>query len=310
MHLSVMTLHDLQEVASGLNDLVRVVQAAEGIAPCVVDLTGPSVVLRMDWSLPGMALTGAEAPRWLSAVSAISEGVEDRIAENVRDAIAAYDAAPTLARISASEKTTAKPAKAKLEPAAKMAPADRAAVPAWTDAEVKRAIAIGAESLLAGRALTSNIAALVSATGRTHDACKKRLQMVRTDAETLAAELKAAKSQAIAAAVASTPQAPASVSAVGLTGRQRDLVAAVRRVGMPTGWDAELDLDVVEGLAKGRRLDDLALDLGVDGAGTKRRYADLTKLIRNDKGQITIDGQSDLLVALRAIVKETRARSA
>ncbi|GLS87705.1 hypothetical protein GCM10010873_26790 [Cypionkella aquatica] len=81
----------------------------------------------------------------------------------------------------------------------------------------------------------------------------------------------------------------------------------VKALGFPKGWDAELDLEMVEAFARGVKVDQLALDLDVDSKLIKDRYAALTACIRNDRGHMQIDGQEKLVRILRERVKILRA---
>ena len=64
------------------------------------------------------------------------------------------------------------------------------------------------------------------------------------------------------------------------------------------------DLELVEGLARGRKLAEIALDLDIDAAALQSRFHALTATIRTDRGVVTGDGQPRLLKVLRARVAQ------
>lgn len=85
-----------------------------------------------------------------------------------------------------------------------------------------------------------------------------------------------------------------------------DLSADARALWHDLAWlkpdpvfDINLDLDLCNGLARGRPLGELALELDVDAAVAKARFAHLTATIRNEKGVITLAGQAALLSVLK-----------
>ncbi|MBN8294537.1 hypothetical protein JI664_21370 [Rhodobacter sp. NTK016B] len=84
-----------------------------------------------------------------------------------------------------------------------------------------------------------------------------------------------------------------------LRGLQREVWFHLGSLAADPVFDTELDLDLVEGLASSRKLGELALDLGVDAAKAKARFALLTEVIRDHKDRITTDGQPALLAVLR-----------
>lgn len=96
-----------------------------------------------------------------------------------------------------------------------------------------------------------------------------------------------------------------------------DLKGEARALWMELNWlrpdpffDAELDLDLVDGLASGRKLGEIALDLDVDALAAKARFAQLSASIRDGKGNIRLDGQQALLKALRARAMQLRSGAA
>lgn len=89
-------------------------------------------------------------------------------------------------------------------------------------------------------------------------------------------------------------------SVEGLTSApHRQLRGYLNSLGYKEPWSAALDLDLVQGLHEGRRLAEIAADLGVDTDACKKRFALLSAHARNDKGGLTIDGQSLLLAELK-----------
>ncbi len=84
-----------------------------------------------------------------------------------------------------------------------------------------------------------------------------------------------------------------------LKGLQREVWFHLGSLAADPLFDTELDLDLVEGLASGQKLGELALDLGVDAAKAKARFELLTEVIRNQNNRITTDGQPALLAVLR-----------
>lgn len=64
------------------------------------------------------------------------------------------------------------------------------------------------------------------------------------------------------------------------------------------------DLELAEGLARGRKLAEIALDLDIDAAALQSRFHALTATIRTDRGVVTGDGQPRLLKVLRARVAQ------
>ncbi|PWE26663.1 hypothetical protein C4N9_20580 [Pararhodobacter marinus] len=84
-----------------------------------------------------------------------------------------------------------------------------------------------------------------------------------------------------------------------LRGLQREVWFHLGSLAADPIFGTDLDLDLVEGLASGQKLGELALDLGVDAAKAKARFELLTEVIRDQKNRITTDGQPALLAVLR-----------
>lgn len=106
-----------------------------------------------------------------------------------------------------------------------------------------------------------------------------------------------------------TPAAPAEAALV-YTGEAKRVYQHVMSLGMPKGWDADLDLEMCEAFGQGTKSDQVALDLDVDSKQVRDRYADLTACIRNDRGHMMIEGQVILVRILRDRLKALRARAA
>ncbi len=119
----------------------------------------------------------------------------------------------------------------------------------------------------------------------------------------------------VAQAVARTMSDLAPASALGTAARAaaaagvgvpEDLGGLDRRIwrhledlGFPPGWDIELDVDMVEAFGRGTKADHLAADLGVDTAAVVSRYKALTAVIRDERGHMTIEGQTRFNAILR-----------
>lgn len=93
-------------------------------------------------------------------------------------------------------------------------------------------------------------------------------------------------------------------------GRQRLIDYHLTEVGYRGGWDVELDLELVEGLAQGRKAAEVAMDLDLDPKAVAERFRVLSYPIRDDRDRPTIDGMKDLAEVLRHRVKEARNRAA
>ncbi|MCA2012415.1 helix-turn-helix domain-containing protein [Cereibacter sphaeroides] len=89
-------------------------------------------------------------------------------------------------------------------------------------------------------------------------------------------------------------------------GLKREVWGAVAALRASPWFDAELDLELTEGLLRGQKLAELALDYGLDAEKLKARFGALTATIRNERGQVELDGQAALLEVLRTRVKRQR----
>lgn len=94
------------------------------------------------------------------------------------------------------------------------------------------------------------------------------------------------------------------------TPRQREIGAVLNALGYRAPFDAELDLEIAEGFARGMRADMLALDLDLDSKELVGRYKAITASIRDDRGHMSIDDQALMIKELRRRVAEARARAA
>lgn len=88
--------------------------------------------------------------------------------------------------------------------------------------------------------------------------------------------------------------------------RQREIVEQLALAPRRKGYDAELDLEIVEGLSKGIKAAQLALDLGVDSKEMLDRFREVSACIRNDRGQMNFTDQGHLIAVLRHKVKGAR----
>lgn len=106
------------------------------------------------------------------------------------------------------------------------------------------------------------------------------------------------------------PPAGASVQVQDLPPRQRYICAALNALGYRNGFDADLDLETVEGFARGAKAATLALDLALDSKVLVDRFRALTQCIRDDRGHMMIEDQTLLIKELRRRVAAKRARAA
>ena len=174
--------------------------------------------------------------------------------------------------------------------------AARAGMP-WTDAEKARAIAMKGEGLTA-RHIAGILNRPVFATRHMlGKLVKEGAEVGRVDdaaPEPVPADQEGPKDdEPDEAEPAQEPAAPRR-----LTGRQQRLVDHLGRLG--DDFEPSDDLWLAESLAKGINLSVIADQLGCDLATARGRYrAMLVTEIRSPSGSITIDGQADLLAALR-----------
>lgn len=105
----------------------------------------------------------------------------------------------------------------------------------------------------------------------------------------------------VRAAGATAPKAGGAApdTVQGLTLRQRQIAAELAALGYRDPWTAKLDLGVVEDLMRGAKAPEVALDMGIDLKAFSERARRLYDTIRDSRGQVTLDGQKDLLAVLR-----------
>lgn len=92
-----------------------------------------------------------------------------------------------------------------------------------------------------------------------------------------------------------------------LSGEARALWHELAGLRPDPAFDIEADYDLVDGLVHGRKLAEIALDLDVDPAAAKARFATLSEPILDARGRVRLDGQQALLKALAARVAAARA---
>ncbi|MCA2014397.1 hypothetical protein LCM17_23100 [Cereibacter sphaeroides] len=101
------------------------------------------------------------------------------------------------------------------------------------------------------------------------------------------------------------PGCPADLKGLG-----REIWFAIAALRTDPVFDAELDLELAEGLARGRPLAEISLDLGVDADAARKRFGRLSEFARNDRDVMTIDGQEALLDVLTRRMKISRGAAA
>ncbi|MES2845621.1 MAG: hypothetical protein V4747_11380 [Pseudomonadota bacterium] len=133
----------------------------------------------------------------------------------------------------------------------------------------------------------------------------------------------AAASVAADAARPALPSKPATVAAPavavpplpiprddGRSFRQREIGAMLDGLRARKGFDAELDLELVEALTKGQKLAVISADLGVDSRALADRWGDLSDPLRDERGRLPMVDQVHLLAELRRKVREARGAAA
>jgi len=163
----------------------------------------------------------------------------------------------------------------------------------WTDEEDARAIEMKRDGMSARK--------IAEALGRPVQGTCFRLSKVLQDRIKQPAKSPAAKSPAAIPAEpqtkADTPKgaavaAPQFDPTTPLWFRQLD--AVLTAIGYKTPWTPALDLELVEELARGRRVAEVAADMKIDAAAVKARWFALTP-----DGRPTITEQEQLLKVLR-----------
>lgn len=110
-------------------------------------------------------------------------------------------------------------------------------------------------------------------------------------------------------ASAAAPVVGGAATSPQLTARQRTLAAHLDRVHERRGFDADIDLEMVEALFAGAKAGQVALDLGIDSMALVQRFRELTAPLRDDRDRVSIDGQSDLLAMMRQRAADRRAKA-
>lgn len=103
---------------------------------------------------------------------------------------------------------------------------------------------------------------------------------------------------------------PAADPMAGLTAHEREIWTHLMGLRMPKGWDQEMDLDMVEAFARGTKASVIAADFGWDSQAVVDRYKQLTAVIRDDRGHMSIEGQARFQSVLRRFVQLRRAVAA
>ncbi|WP_088217288.1 hypothetical protein [Haematobacter massiliensis] len=199
----------------------------------------------------------------------------------------------------------------------------------WTEDDEALLIDLVAERLAAGDTRKAALEVGAAAIGRTPSASDFRLRSQLEGRLQAAIEHqrgeRAKRNAALERMAVAAPEKPASVtppaapapqpeapvpSDQALTIAQRGILLALRKLGGRKGFDPETDLEIVEGFARGTKAAVLALDLDLDSALMVSRFKDLTSVIRDDRGHLTINGQADLMQVLRHMVREARGVAA
>ncbi|WP_290684685.1 MULTISPECIES: hypothetical protein [unclassified Haematobacter] len=199
----------------------------------------------------------------------------------------------------------------------------------WTEQDEAFLVELVADRLAAGDTRKTALEKAAALIGRTASACDFRLRSRLEDRLQKAVEHqrgeRAKRAAGLAKVVATAPEKPSTERAITappapapappptehpLTIAQRGILDALGRLSGRKGFDAEIDLEIVEGFARGTKTAALALDLDLDAPLLLARFRDLTACIRDARGNMTIDGQADLMKVLRHRVKEARGIAA
>lgn len=142
--------------------------------------------------------------------------------------------------------------------------------------------------LLKERGRGATFAAIGASLGRTPGACRMRFNKISARAaDPSAAEAATAPEPAPSVAVAADPAlataetaAPAAAPDTApphaaLAGADARVSWRLDQLGYRRGWSADRDLDLAEGLGQGRKIAEIAMDIGLDAAECKRRWFDL-----------------------------------
>ncbi|OWJ78406.1 hypothetical protein [Haematobacter genomosp. 1] len=200
----------------------------------------------------------------------------------------------------------------------------------WTEQDEAYLVVLVADRLAAGDTRKTALEKAAALIGRTANACDFRLRSRLEERLQKAVEHqrgeRAKRAAGLAKVVAEAPEKPSTEGAITappapapappppaehqLTIAQRGILDTLGRLSGRKGFDAEIDLEIVEGFARGTKTAALALDLDLDAPLLLARFRDLTACIRDARGNMTIDGQADLMKVLRHRVKEARGIAA
>lgn len=200
----------------------------------------------------------------------------------------------------------------------------------WTQEDEDQLVALVAGRLAAGDTRKAALDKASVLMGRTASACDFRLRSRLEDRLRAAVDHQrkenAKRAEGLAKVVAAAPEKPPAQAEVAvpaaeaptptpaaqssLTMTQRTILDTIRKLAGRKGFDPEIDLEIVEGFARGTKTAALALDLDLDAALLLARFRDLTACIRDHRGNMSIDGQADVLKVLRLLVQEARGVAA
>lgn len=113
-----------------------------------------------------------------------------------------------------------------------------------------------------------------------------------------------------ARAVASGIPLPDAATSDNLPRRRREIRSALSEVPDRDGFDPELDLALVEGLYKGIKVAQLALDFRVDAQQLLKRFREVEGAARGNRDIMPIEDQTYLLEELRARAAAQRGQAA
>ncbi|MDH2325988.1 hypothetical protein QCN27_03815 [Cereibacter sp. SYSU M97828] len=91
---------------------------------------------------------------------------------------------------------------------------------------------------------------------------------------------------------------------------QREIGAALDKLKKNPKWSIHDDLELLEAFGRGMKLNEIAADFGMDPSDIRWRHADLTSMIRDDRGFCTLDGQKFLLLEVRRRAMRDRGAAA
>jgi hypothetical protein len=97
---------------------------------------------------------------------------------------------------------------------------------------------------------------------------------------------------------------PAGIDGLSLLARRFFLWLGEQK--HPAAWGVGDDLALLDGVCRGRRIAEIALDLSFDSAAVIDRFKVLSEPSRDVKGKMTLDGQKAMLDALRLRAEAVR----